>query len=107
MGSSQHSSQLADFTIDQCTGNLSLLTKKSTGEKFLMKSYNMATKEELVAKLRYFKEYKSNMEGNQEVSRLVQIFEEKNEHFCSTSHRLHLIFEHSSLSVAEEVRERR
>lgn len=50
-----------------------MLTRKATGEKYLMKSYNAVTKEELVGKLRYFKEYKSNMEGNQEVCKLVQI----------------------------------
>ncbi len=65
MGSSQHASKLSEFTVDHCTGHLSLLTRNTTAEKFLMKTYIAASKEELVAKLRYFKEYKSNMDGNQ------------------------------------------
>jgi hypothetical protein len=65
MGSTQHASKLSEFTIDQNIGHLSLLTRNATAEKFLMKTYTAASKEELVAKLRYFKEYRSNMDGNQ------------------------------------------
>jgi uncharacterized protein YciW len=109
MGASQHTKTLlSQFHVEKTNGNLSVLAKKNEGGvKYLMKTYTANTKEELVSKLRFFKDYKAKMEENQELTKLVEIIEEKDEHFCSTSHRLHLIFEYSDLNIGREIKVRR
>lgn len=40
---------------------------------YLMKTYNASSKEDLVERLRFFKEYRDKMEENQELTKLVEI----------------------------------
>ena len=41
------------------------------------------------------------------MTKLVEIVEEKDESFCSTSHKLHVIYEYSDLHIGKEVKVRR
>lgn len=72
-----------------------------------MKTYNASSKEDLVERLRFFKEYREKMEENQELTKLVEIIEEKDEYFCSTTHKLHVIYEYSDLHIGKEIKVRR
>lgn len=67
MGTTQHHRNHMDlFTVERSFGNISVLSKKdNTEEKYLMKTYTASSKEELVEKLRFFKDYKLKMEENQ------------------------------------------
>lgn len=95
------------FNIERSLGNMSVLKKKQGEDVYLMKTYNAGSKEELVEKLRFFKEYREKMQENQELTKMVEIVEEKDESFCSTTHRLHVIYEYSDLHIGREIKVRR
>lgn len=69
-----------------------LCKKTNETEKYIMKSYATANVDEHNQKVEYFKQYQTSMEGNHEMTKLVRIEEEKEEHFCTSSYKLHLIF---------------
>lgn len=95
------------FRVEREVGNMSVLRKKEGLDMYLMKTYNVGSKEDLVERLRFFKEYREKMEENQELTKLVEIIEEKDEYFCSTTHKLHVIYEYSDLHIGKEIKVRR
>lgn len=66
MGAAQQNrNQMDMFAVERSFGNMSVLSKKDGEEMYLMKTYTASSREELIEKLRFFKEYRVKMEENQ------------------------------------------
>jgi hypothetical protein len=79
MGSSQDNHcTISDYNLESTYNGMKIISKKADeGERYLLKTYHTTSMEEHISRYQYFKDYKAKMMDNQELTKLVDIIDEK------------------------------
>ena len=80
MGSAESSGDLfADYHVEQTLKHVSILSRAgNSSEKYAMKTYHTSSLDEHTKRVNYFRDYKEKMIDNMELSKLLEVLEERN-----------------------------